>query len=42
LDLEYITNEEFEKLNILAIETSRMISGFINYLKESELKGSKF
>ncbi len=42
LDLEYITKEEFEKLNSLVIETSKMISGFINYLKESELKGSKF
>jgi four helix bundle protein len=42
LDLEYITNTEFEKLNILVIETSKLISGFIKYLKDSELRGAKF
>ncbi len=42
LDLEYITKSEFEKLNILVSDTSRMISGFINYLKISEVKGVKF
>lgn len=42
LDLEYITKEEFEKLNKLVIDTSKMISGFINYLSTSELKGAKF
>jgi len=42
LDLEYLTKEEFEKLNGLVLDTSRMISGFINYLKNSELKGTKF
>ena len=41
-DLEYITKEEFEKLNSLVFDTSRMISGFINYLRDSELKGAKF
>lgn len=42
LDLEYITKEKFEKLNSLVFDTSRMISGFINYLRDSELKGAKF
>ncbi|MBL0331130.1 MAG: four helix bundle protein [Bacteroidetes bacterium] len=41
-DLDYITKEEFEKLNSLVFDTSRMISGFINYLRDSELKGAKF
>ena len=41
-DLEYITKAEFEKLNLLVFDTSRMISGFINYLRDSELKGAKF
>lgn len=42
LDLEYITKVEFEKLNGLVIDTSRMMSGFINYLKDCELKSAKF
>jgi len=42
LDLEYITKEEFEKLNRLVLDTSKMTSGFINYLRDSELKGAKF
>ena len=42
LDLEYITKQEFEKLNGLVFETSKMIGGFINYLRDSELKGAKF
>lgn len=42
LDLTYITEEEFNLLNNLAIETGKIISGFMNYIKQSELKGSKF
>jgi len=42
LDLDYITKAEFDNLNKLANETSKMISGFINYLKKSDLKGVKF
>jgi four helix bundle protein len=42
LDLEHITKEEFEKLNRLVLDTSKMTSGFINYLRDSELKGAKF
>ena len=41
-DLEYIDNEEFTKLFSLAEETSKLISGFITYLKNSEIKGIKF
>lgn len=41
-DLEYISNSEFtEALNGL-IEVSKMISGLMNYLKTTEIKGSKF
>lgn len=42
LDLEYITKEEFQKLNLLVVDASKMINGFINYLRDSELKGAKF
>jgi len=42
LDLGYIKNEEFELINSLVTETSKMISGLINYLINSELKGAKF
>jgi four helix bundle protein len=42
LDLGYINKEEFELISGLVIETSKMISGLINYLANSELKGVKF
>ena len=42
LDLNYITSKEFEVLFALAAETSRMIAGFMNYLRSSEFKGTKF
>lgn len=42
LDLDYITKAEFDDLNKLATDTSKMISGFMTYLKNSELKGAKF
>ena len=42
LDRKYINEEEFEKeFNKLA-SLSKQISSFINYLKNSELKGTKF
>lgn len=41
-DLEYISKTEFDDLTKLATETSKMISGFMTYLKNSELKGAKF
>ena len=41
-DLQYITKEEFETLNVFVTELSKMISGLINYLNISELKGAKF
>lgn len=42
LDCGYISNEEFEFAKNKAIETSKIISGFITYLKGSDYDGSKF
>ncbi len=41
-DQNYIDENEFETIQGKLIETSRMLSGLIKYLKQSELKGSKF
>ena len=41
-DLDYLTVESYRHLNELAVKTSKLISGFIRYLKNSELKGTKF
>jgi len=42
LDQYYITEQEFSTAYELFVETSRLISGFMKYLQQSELKGSKF
>ena len=42
LDRSYITNEEFDKPKEQTMILSRMIGGFMNYLKKSDLKGSKY
>jgi four helix bundle protein len=42
LDQGYITKEKFDQLCAAAIETSRMISGLINYLRKSKMKGIKY
>lgn len=42
LDQNYISEKEFKFIYEKAIESSRVISGLINYLKQSELKGRKF
>ena len=42
LDQHYITEQDFKKLYDKAIEISKMISGFIKYLKNSSLKGKKY
>ena len=41
-DLEYISKTEFDDLSKLATDTSKMIGGFMTYLKNSDLKGAKF
>ncbi|HEY0324176.1 MAG TPA: four helix bundle protein [Pyrinomonadaceae bacterium] len=42
LDQHYITDEEFKSLRERAIEISRMISGLMNYLRQSEMRGRKY
>ena len=41
-DLKYITEEDFRILNTDIDDTARLISGFINYLKTTEMRGNKF
>ncbi len=42
LDERYVTEAEFNELCSQVIEVSRMISGFMSYLQQSELRGTKF
>jgi four helix bundle protein len=42
LDVGYITADEFEKLYSQSTTTSNTISGFIRYLCNSSLKGTKY
>ena len=41
LDQRYISETEFNKLLGKAIEVSQLLSGFMKYLKQSPLRGSK-
>ena len=40
-DLGYIEKDEFENLNAELISISQQLSGFIKYLRSSEMKGQK-
>ncbi|GAT62496.1 four helix bundle protein [Paludibacter jiangxiensis] len=42
LDNNYITKEEFDSTFRLAEEASRMISSFMQYLNQTDMKGTKF
>jgi four helix bundle protein len=42
LDEHYVTQAEFNKLYEMALETGRLIAGFMKYLQQSELRGPKF
>lgn len=42
LDREYLTQKEFEELYNLAMEVIVLLQKLINYLEQSELKGTKF
>ena len=42
LDQHYITNEQFETVAQQATEISRIVSGLIKYLQQSEMQGPKF
>lgn len=41
-DRNYLSLEEFEELKKDALEVSYMLSGLIDYLEQSELKGTKY
>jgi len=42
LDAGLTSMEQFQQIRILADETSRLLAGFLRYLKTSDKKGSKF
>jgi four helix bundle protein len=42
LDENYISPKEFKTVYEMAVEVSRLTSGFMKYLRQSELKGAKF
>lgn len=42
LDQKYIEENEFRRISNKLTEASRLISGLIKYLQQTELKGSKF
>lgn len=41
-DRDYISHTEFENLHENLISLSNQLSGFIRYLRKSEIKGTKF
>jgi len=42
LDQSYINDEQFTDISDKAVEVSQMISGLIKYLRQSEMRGSKY
>jgi four helix bundle protein len=42
LDNKYIAQKNFDELYALADEITKMLTGFINYLNKSKIKGQKF
>ena len=42
LDQKYLDEATFEKISDKLLATSRLISGLMRYLQQSELRGSKF
>jgi four helix bundle protein len=42
LDEKYVTQAEFDQIYSLADRTSRLIGGFMSYLRTSDVTGSKF
>ena len=42
LDQKYIEENEFREISNKLTEASRLISGLMKYLRQTELKGSKF
>ena len=41
-DRKYITREQFDSAHKKLSETGNLIGGFMNYLKQSDLRGNKF
>ena len=42
LDRQYIDSNEFTSISNKALEVSKQLSGFVSYLRNSELKGEKY
>jgi len=42
VDQQYITAEQFTAISNKAVEISQMLSGLIKYLRQSEMRGSKY
>ena len=42
LDAGLTSSEQFQRISALADEASRLLAGFLRYLKTSDKKGSKF
>jgi four helix bundle protein len=42
LDEQYISAGQFESLCSQALEINRLLSGFMRYLRQSEMRGAKF
>jgi len=42
LDQGYLKQEEFDSIKAVALSTKKLIAGFMNYLKQSNLKGQKY
>lgn len=42
LDQDYMTQTQFEELRQMTISISRLIAGFMKYLQQSQLRGSKY
>ena len=42
LDQKYFSQPEFDRLTGLATEVGQLISGLMRYLKQSELRGSRY
>jgi four helix bundle protein len=42
LDRKYISKDEFDSRYALLVEVSKMINGFMYYLKKSDYKGRKY
>jgi len=42
LDQQYVSALQFEALSPKAVEVGQLLSGFIKYLKQSDLRGNKY